>query len=185
MNRTLALWRADHVNFTRLLDLLEAQLAVFHDGDAPRYELMLDIMYYMTHYCDVLHHPKEELVFAKIKARNKELATVVDTLNAQHTTLRELGEALARDLDGIVDGSIFPRERVESSAAQYAAHLRNHMRIEETEILPWAEKLLHEKDWAEVDRAIRHVEDPLFGSSAEARYATLRDHIAREARSTA
>jgi hemerythrin-like domain-containing protein len=182
MQKTLALWRAEHVNFTRLLDLLDHQLAIFHAGGMPQYELMQDIMYYMTHYCDVLHHPKEDLVFAKLKARKKDLAAKVDTLRAEHARLRELGEALVRDLDGVVNGSILPRERVEAAAGQYAAHLRNHMRVEETDILPWAAKLLHAADWSEIDGTISHIEDPLFGSTAEARYAALRDHIAKEAR---
>ena len=184
MEKTLALWRAEHVNFTRLLDLLDDQLAIFHAGGMPRYELMQDIMYYMTHYCDVLHHPKEDLVFAKIKARNKDLAAQVDALSAQHAKLRDLGENLVRDLDGVVNGSILPRERIEAAASEYATYLRNHMRMEETDILPWAAKLLHDADWMEIGSTIRHIEDPLFGSTAESRYATLRDHIAREARSS-
>jgi len=182
MHKTLALWRAEHVNFTRLLDLLGDQLEVFHAGGMPRYELMLDIMYYMTHYSDVLHHPMEDLAFAKIKARNREIAPQVDALIEQHVSLRELGEKLTRDLDGIVNGSIITRERVEASASEYVTHLRNHMRMEETEILPLAAKLLQDKDWSEIDGAIRHIEDPLFGSSAEARYAALREQIARQAR---
>src|SRR5947207_15230716 len=138
MHKTLALWRAEHVNFTRLLDLLGDQLEVFHAGGMPRYELMLDIMYYMTHYSDVLHHPMEDLAFAKIKARNREIAPQVDALIEQHVSLRELGENLTRDLDGIVNGSIITRERVETSASEYVTHLRNHMRMEETELLPSA-----------------------------------------------
>src|SRR5438046_4647146 len=89
MHKTLPLWRAEHVNSTRLLDLLGDQLEVFHAGGVPRYELMLDIMYYMTHYSDVLHHPKEDLAFAEIKARNKEIAPQVDALierSEEHTS---------------------------------------------------------------------------------------------------
>ena len=184
MHRTLALWYAEHVNFTKLLDVLGDQLKVFHAGGMPRYELMLDIMYYMTHYSDVLHHPKEDLVFAKIKARNKEIAPKIDALIEQHVSLRDLGEELTRDLDGIVNGSIFPRERVEAAASDYVTHLRNHMRTEETEILPLAGKLLQDEDWSEIDGAIGHIEDPLFGPSTEARYAALRDQIARQARTS-
>jgi hypothetical protein len=31
---------------------------------------MLDIMFYMTHYPTLLHHPKEDLAFARIAARS-------------------------------------------------------------------------------------------------------------------
>jgi len=61
MPDTLAQWHTEHVNFAKLLNLLEAELDLFHKGDSPNYELMLDIMFYMTHYPDVLHHPREDL----------------------------------------------------------------------------------------------------------------------------
>ena len=61
MTDTFAFWHADHVNFGRLLNLLEKQLALFDTGASPDYDLMLDILYYMTHYADVVHHPKGDL----------------------------------------------------------------------------------------------------------------------------
>ncbi len=74
MPTTLALWHAEHVNFAKLLNILDGQLMLFHGGRSPDYELMLNIMFYMTHYSDVLHHPKEDLVFAKIREREKSVA---------------------------------------------------------------------------------------------------------------
>ena len=49
--------------------ILTAELDRFSRGQAPDYELMLDIMFYMTHYPDAVHHPKEDLAFAKIAER--------------------------------------------------------------------------------------------------------------------
>ena len=72
MPDTLDQWHTEHVNFAKLLNLLEAELDLFHEGDSPNYELMLDIMFYMTHYPDVLHHPREDLAFAKIKEAREE-----------------------------------------------------------------------------------------------------------------
>ena len=39
MPDTLALWHAEHVNFARLLNLLEDQLSLFHTGAQPDYDL--------------------------------------------------------------------------------------------------------------------------------------------------
>ena len=182
MHETLTLWHADHVNFARLLDLLEEELQRFHQGDSPQYELMLDIMYYMTHYPDVLHHPKEDLVFAIVKVRKASVAGVVDELAEQHIMIKELGDELVRDLDDIVNGSITPRARLEEAARAYITSFRTHMRKEEAEILPLAAQLLDAKDWSDISAKIRHIEDPLFGTSAEERYSALRRQIAREAR---
>jgi hemerythrin-like domain-containing protein len=55
---------------------------------------------------------------------------------------------------------------------------------EETAILPLAAKLLRDRDWAAIDAAIRHIDDPLFGKNGEERYAALRRQIAREAQAS-
>jgi hemerythrin-like domain-containing protein len=182
MSDSIALWHAEHANFVTLLDLLEGQLDLFHKGESPDYELMLDIMFYMTHYPDVLHHPKEDLAFARIKEREVSARPIVDELTAQHVRLKDFGDALVHALDDIVNGSITSREHVETPGRAYVADFRSHMQREETAILPLAAKLLRDRDWAAIDAAIRHIEDPLFGKNGEERYAALRQRISREAR---
>jgi hemerythrin-like domain-containing protein len=181
MSKTLADWHTDHANFARLLTLLEGQLSLFHDGDAPDYEMMVDVMYYLTHYADTVHHPKEDLVFAVIRGRDGRAARRIDELISQHVSLKRYGNELLRDLDNIVSGTIMSRERVLSTARIYIANLRGHMQIEESEILPLAARLLGEGDWAKIDEAISQIEDPLFGTHVEERYGALRRQIARDA----
>jgi hypothetical protein len=55
------------------------------------------------------------------------------------------------------------------------------MQMEETTILPLAASVLQDTDWAAIDGAIPHIEDPLF-SREEKRYGALRQRIARAAR---
>jgi hemerythrin-like domain-containing protein len=181
MQYTLMLWHADHVNFGRLLNLFESELQRARDGDSVDYELMLDIMYYMTHYSDTLHHPKEDIVLARIKSRDASASATIEELTTQHTQLREMGEAIVRVLDDIVNGSITSRERMEATAHAYVAGLRAHMRTEESEILPRAGRLLSETDWTEIDAAIANFDDPVFGSQVHERYARLREQINRQA----
>ena len=181
----LARWHADHVNFARLLDFLEERLELFGAGEAPDYELMLDIVYYMTHYSDVIHHPKEDVVFAIVMHRAPELARTVNELLGEHAALKDSGEQLARDLDDVVNGSIAPRERVERSAREYIALMRGHMNVEEAQIFPAAQRLLRPGDWKALEPAMRQADDPLFGAAVEARYASLREQIERHARTGA
>lgn len=181
MTDPIALLRAEHVKFAKLLDLLDRQLELFHGGDSPNYQLILDIMFYMTHYPDLLHHPREDLAFAKIKERESNVRSVVEELMQQHLLLKESGERLVADLDDIVNGSIVSRERVEEPGRTYVENFRSHMDKEETELFPAAAKLLRTKDWSAIDAAIQHREDPIFGDSAEKRYAAIREQIAQEA----
>jgi len=180
MTDSIARLREEHINFSKLLDLLEGQLELFHRGNAPNYQLMLDIMYYMTHYPDVFHHPKEDLAFAKVKEREIKARPVVDELMNQHVVLRESGETLVEDLEGIVNGAMLARDSVEAPGRIYIEYFRKHMHMEETDVFPSLARILDDKDWATINAAIRHQEDPLFGKTVEARYETLRRQIDRD-----
>ena len=184
LSSSIALWQGEHANFATLLDLLEDQLDLFHQAEKPDYQMMLDIMFYMTHYPDVLHHPREDLAFARISELEVNSRPIVDDLAEQHLRLKEFGGALVRSLENIVDGSITSRERVEVPGRAYIAEFRSHMRKEEEAILPLAAKLLSEADWAAIGAAIRHIDDPLFGAKGQERYAALRQQIARDARAS-
>ena len=181
MTNTLAQWHAEHVNFAKLLDILEAQLDLLHRGDSPHYELMQDIMFYMTHYPDIVHHPLEDVAFARIKVREQSAAATIDELTKQHLQLHKLGDDLVRSLGDIVNGSIALRASVEGPARTYVQTLRNHMDIEETKILPMAEKLLSGADWTAITKAVEHFEDPLFGRNTAKQYAAIQEHLARVA----
>lgn len=181
MSDILAQWHTEHVNFAKLLNILEAQLNLFHDGERPNYELMLDVMFYMTNYPDVLHHPREDLAFARIRELDTSTEPMVNELSKQHAQLRNVGEQLVRALSDIVNGSIVPRESVEVPGRAYITSFRSHMRTEENEILPKAANLLRDKDWTAITAAIRHIDDPLFGKASEKRYASIHEQIARQA----
>jgi len=61
MQKQILRWKAEHVDFLQLLDLLELQIGPFHEGATPNYDLMLDIVYYLTHFADKFHHPREDV----------------------------------------------------------------------------------------------------------------------------
>ena len=182
MSATLAQWHDEHVNFARLLDFLETQLDLFHDGSTPHYELMLDIMFYMTHFPDAVHHPKEDLAFARMKEREPRLASIVGELDQQHIDLHAMGGQLVDQLTAIVNGSIASRESVETLARDYVSTFRLHIKFEESRVLPMAARLLRDSDWKEIDALVQDIDDPLFGPNPEPRYAAVEQHLEQQAR---
>jgi hemerythrin-like domain-containing protein len=67
--------RQDHRNMAVLLNLLQEEALRLEQHDRPDYELLLDIMRYMTVYSDAIHHPKEDLVYAGLRhCRNRDYA---------------------------------------------------------------------------------------------------------------
>jgi hemerythrin-like domain-containing protein len=181
MNDPIARWRQEHLNFARLLDLLERELDRFHAGEAPNYELMLDVMYYMTHVPDLFHHPREDLAFERIRERDGSTGPSIDVVRHQHSGLRRDGDKLAEQLDDIVNGGIRDRESVETAGRMYVAAFRGHMDIEDRTLIPLARRVLDTEDWAHIDAAIADEADPVFGPSVAQRYAALGEQIRREA----
>ncbi len=177
MEKPVVVWYEEHANFSKLLDLLEGQLNLFHRGLTPDYALMLDIMAYMTHYPDLLHHPREDRAFEIVKQRKPSLGARVDELMAEHVVAVQSSARLVEDLDSVVNGAILSRESVETPGREYIAHFRHHMAREEADLFPVVATLLTASDWALIDAAVKPKADPLFGARATQQYEVLRRQI--------
>ena len=178
----IAVWHRDHVNFLKLLGLLEAQIDLFHEAGRPNYELMLDVMYYMIHYPDQFHHPKEDAAFERVMKKDKGMKAAVKELMTQHRVIAESGKQLFEHLEAVVAGAMMTRESVESPGRTYVSYMRNHMNLEETGLFPVAARILQREDWVAINAAIKSRKDPLFGGTVQKRYEALRRQIARQAK---
>ena len=65
------------------------------------------------------------------------------------------------------------RQAFETAAERYVSFYLAHMATEEQQILPLAEQVLTEDDWAELDQAFSANRDPLAGHEPEADYRAL------------
>ena len=68
--------RQDHRNMGLMLNLLEQESNRLFDGDDTDFELLHDVMHYMTVYPDTVHHPKEDRIYAELKAGRSQLRSV-------------------------------------------------------------------------------------------------------------
>lgn len=178
MSDTIALWHAEHKHFSRLLELLERQVAAFHADDEPNYALMLDIVNYLRYFPDRFHHPREDVAFARLVARDASLKPVVERLLQEHRVIQAAGADLLAYLQQVVDDVVVERARVEAAAATYLVYYRRHLALEDRDIVPRAQELLTPQDWEAVVAAIPAGTDPLFGENCEPRYRELRRQIA-------
>jgi len=185
MTNPIAIWHAEHVRFANLLDFFEQQMAEFHDGHDPDYELMRDVVHYLHHYADRYHHPREDAAFARLVKRSPALRPGILMLLQEHRVMAAVGETLLNYLEDILADAVMERETVEAAAATYLVYYRHHLAMEEREILPRAAQLLEPEDWATVAAAVAAVPDPLFGSDVGESYRALRKRITAQAYSDA
>lgn len=174
-------WHTEHVYFNQLLGQLRRQLDLFHRGESPNYELMLDIISYLRDYTDAVHHPREDVAFARLAARCPDLELVLARLGQEHRVIAHAGEALRNLLLAVIGGALVVRAEVEIAAATYLVYYGNHIAKEEEDVLARATKELTAEDWQAVRDAVPVVLDPLFGRETAERYRELRRQIALEA----
>jgi hemerythrin-like domain-containing protein len=182
MADTLAVWHAEHVNFARLLDLLEEQVATFHRGERPNYDLMGTILYYMRNFADRVHHPREDVAYARLVERDPGMQLVVNRLLQEHRVIATAGEELLNRLNEAEGDVVSPRAALEAATATYLVYYRNHLSTEERDVMPRAAQLLTQDDWEAVAATVSASPDPLFGDNVQERFGALRRQIAREAR---
>lgn len=179
MSKIMQRLKADHVNIARLLDILEEQLEAVHDADDADFELIRDVMVYMTNYPDLMHHPLEDIVFARLRERDASSAAMVDDLRAEHEALAGQSIRLRNMLDHVVDGRMVLREELADAGRDYVQNLRRHLNKEEREVFALARDALTEQDWVAADNAMELRADPIFGPTVEAQYRTLFEHISQ------
>ena len=182
----IAAWHAEHLNFARLLRLLEAQVGLFAHGEEPDYTLMEDIVYYLQHFPDVHHHRYENEIFRRMGERDPLLRPLITKLLQEHRVIAAAGAGLLEQLDAVAGGAVVARSRLEAAAATYLGYYRAHLDAEESVALPRAGELLDARDWADVARVVAENsrDDPLFGPQTEQRFRALRLNIEHEAAAT-
>ena len=164
-----------------LLGLLESELERVQEGEVTDFELMRDIMIYMTRYPDHAHHPIEDLMFRRWIEQDESARKLVSTLGSEHRGLAEKGEALASILAHVVDGAMVSREEIQTRTRDYSEFLRYHMKIEDEQAFPGVGRALRVEDWEGIASALAEHEDPVFGQVVHDEFRDLFSSITRDA----
>jgi hemerythrin-like domain-containing protein len=158
----LAAWHEEHAYFSKLLQLMQRELDVFHRAGRPNYELMYDIVSYLRQFGDQAHHPREDLAFERLAKRRPDMQLALARLQQEHRVIAQAGEALQRQIEAILGGALLPRAEVEAAAATYLVYYGSHIAKEEEEVLKRAALELTDADWEAVKNAAPMQRDPLF-----------------------
>lgn len=167
----------DHRNMSVMLDLLSQQVEHIRDGERPDYELIYDIMRYMTTYSDAVHHPKEDMLYSVMQAEQPEMAAGLERVAPEHQEIAERGERLRHDVEAVASGAAITRERVIEDASSYVRFLRQHMAWEEEDLFRRARKLASGEEGMFIDIANFDRLDPVFGPQREHSFENLLRNI--------
>ncbi|HYW90994.1 MAG TPA: hemerythrin domain-containing protein [Gammaproteobacteria bacterium] len=176
MRNPIPLWRTEHANFARLLELLERTLVTPAKDVTTEYPLVLDVLHYLTNYPDRFHHPAEDELYALLRDRRPDLGPTVDRLRYMHRRIATDGRELLDLVQGVSCGMIVPRRLLARRAWTYVTRYRRHMRLEEEALLPIAAQEIP----ATARQCLREhrPDDPLFGRAIADEYRQLHAAIA-------
>lgn len=162
-----------------LLGIIEDEMDDYREGRTPDFDVMRMIAEYTLHYPDLVHHPKEDLVFARLIMRDPEAQAMIGDLVEEHKQLATLSRQLAAAVGNAARDVELPREWLHSLATKYISANRQHIEAEEKHFFPRVLAVLTDEDWAEIDKWLADRDDPVFGARVEDAYLFLHEQILR------
>lgn len=166
-HEALRVIRDEHASLAAMLKSLTQMVERGPDPDGKGeqdrfFEVLRAMLFYIDEFPEKHHHPKEtELLFPRVARAAPDTAEAIGRLDQDH----ESGEHRVRDLMHLLMAWEYlgdtRRAAFEAAVTKYIGFYLEHMRLEETVILPAAEKSLTEADWHALNAAFATNQDPL------------------------
>jgi branched-chain amino acid transport system ATP-binding protein len=136
------------------------------------------ILHYLQSYSGQVHHPKEDQhLFRVLRQRKPEADTEIARLERQHVEATAQLDSLQRMAHDAEHGDKASEQSFLAELELFATRLRDHIRTEESTVMPWARDSLTPQDWQAIDAAFLANDDPLFGVRARAEFEALHARI--------
>ena len=163
----------DHVNVSKVLDLIENEINRARAEEMPNLDLLEDAMRYMVNYPDLIHHPKEDSMFARLLQKEPDVSEKVEALRREHVELAALSQAFLEIVRAAETGEFVLRDELIKRGNTYVKTLRAHMDTEESDLLKRARESLSKRDLEEIGREYSDARDPLMEQSLSEEYKAL------------
>ncbi len=173
MIEIIEILRQEHRGIEKLLGVLERELSVFDRGDRPDYEVVLAVIDYFKGYPDSCHHPKEDIIVEKFKARDPLAASTIGDLQAEHREGARRLQRVAQAVEDVLSDQGLLRQAVNDIVRDFVNHERRHMAMEERVVFPAVIKALRSEDWADVALQLADRYGPPSESNFEEKFGAL------------
>jgi hemerythrin-like domain-containing protein len=162
MSKALDLIRSEHRSVALVLDNLRR--LVRDAARIPRIDSSAfgALVSYLENFADRAHHPKEDrYLFAPLRRRGAQAESLISRLERDHAEGGRALDELRRGFERYESAGDAGLPGFERSVESFARAYFEHMRKEEQELFPLAEKLFTPEDWAAIDGAFEENRDPL------------------------
>jgi branched-chain amino acid transport system ATP-binding protein len=182
--QALEIISAEHRGMWRLASAIDGLRGVLQTrpsaGARDEAAAVVAMLEYLQAYTDRLHHPKEdEYLFRLLRQRSPEAEAQIARLEADHRNGPVHLEPLLVQARALASGSLTNEAAFFAALQSFVEHLRAHIRLEDTTVMPLARRTLTADDWREADAAFLANDDPMFGERPRAEFAALHARIVR------
>lgn len=157
--------RDEHRSISAVLHALKSLAREAQDVRVkPGFDALRAMIRYIDEYPEQMHHPKEDqYLFARLEVRAPQAKPLIDSLKSEHEEGARLVRELERSLLMFEDAAPAGAREFLDAVDAYAEFHWRHMRREESELLPLAERVLTAEDWRVIDEAFDSNRDPIAG----------------------
>ena len=163
MHKSITILHNEHRSISAVVHGLKELARLAQDAKVkPDFRVFRAMLRYIDEYPERLHHPKEDkYLFARLLARAPQTEPLIRRLTSEHAESARLVRELERSLMLFEEGWPKGAREFQQTVEAYARFHWDHMRLEEKELLPLAERYLTAEDWKWVDDAFADNKDPL------------------------
>lgn len=161
----LQIIRDEHASLAAMLQSMRMMVKRGPAEDRRNFfDVVRAMLFYIDEFPERLHHPKESnLLFPKVVKLAPKVMGAIDKLERDHLT----SEKAARDMQHLLLAwellGASRRQAFEEALEKYINFYLEHMSLEESVILPEAERCFSADDWRVLDAAFAENADPLTG----------------------
>lgn len=170
----------DHINLSRLLEVMEMKIQKLKAGDSPNFPLLSELVEYIGNYADQFHHPREDQMYHFFENRDQNLDKNLAACEAQHADLKVLSHDVLETVDAVMHDAVIPMSEFIGRLENFVQRERAHINFEEQSIFPAIELLANSADWQALEHELPTPEDPLFGVKQGESYRILYKEILQE-----
>jgi branched-chain amino acid transport system ATP-binding protein len=172
--QAIVIIKSEHQNLIAVLYSLEMLVEEIENSKQPDFAVFHGLLTYIDRFLDRYHHPKEnDYLFPRVMARAPDTTDLVKKLGRQHKQGEQLFVVMLKALSAyeFSGDSEFPGFR--EAVLKYTQFEREHVLIEERDLLPRAREALEASDWEEIDAAFGENQDPMFGEKWDSDFSAL------------
>ncbi|MEH6442814.1 MAG: hemerythrin domain-containing protein [Oceanospirillaceae bacterium] len=163
----------DHINMSKLLTVLEHNLAQIRQGMTPDLKLMAEAIEYLGHYADLYHHPLEDILYSYFINKDDKLTSLINQCEREHRILKQKTEQILNPISVTLLDDMLPLEQILTAFEDFLIVEKQHINFEEGQLFPLIKQMATADDWQKIAKKTWLKTDAMFHEFDSQQYSGI------------